>query len=154
MDSSVISAYRALNEAQAAIGRAKTLDEAAAWVASVGNDPHRDGWRLAIDLMRAETYQGLKEWAKAIKIAERLADNPNAPTATIGKLLADCGENAKDWTAAARGCGIVLKTISKEQIKEKVYWQRRLDKATEALRANSAATMDAPAESTISLDEE
>ncbi len=156
--SMVFSAFdrviKACNDAQAPRLAAKTLDEAAVWVEGVGADPHRDGWRLAIDLMRAETYRGLEEWAKAIKIADRLAGTPNVPMAEIGKLLADCGEKAKDWTAAARGCGIVLKTLSKEQAKEKAYWQRRLDKATEGLRANPAASMDAPADSTISLDEE
>ena len=148
---------KACNEAGAPLLAAKTLDEASAWLEGVGTDPHRDGWRLAIDLMRAETFQGLGEWAKAIKIAERLAGAPNASPAAIGKLMADCGENAKDWTAAARGCGMVLKTLDKEQAKERGYWQRRLDKATEELRASqpdSGAAMDANAGATIRLDEE
>ena len=147
---------KACNEAGAPLLAAKTLDEAAAWLEGVGTDPHRDGWRLAIDLMQAETCQGLGEWAKAIKIAERLAGTPNAPPAAIGRLLADCGEKAKDWTAAARGCGMVLKTLDKEQAKDRGYWQRRLDKATESLKAmqSESAAMDASAGATISLDEE
>ena len=159
--SMVFSAFdrviKTCNEAGAPHLAAKTLDEAAAWVETVGTDPHRDGWRFSIDLMRAETFQGLKEWAKAIKVAERLADDPNAPMATIGRILADCGENAKDWTAAARGCGMVLKTLDKEQAKERAYWGRRFDKATEELRnaqPETGSAMDAGAAPSISLDEE
>ena len=144
------------NEAGFPTNAARTLDEAADWVTTIGTDPHRDGWQMQIDLLRAETYMGLCEWAKSIKIAERLADNPNANQAALGKMLADCGEKAKDWTAAARGCSMVYKTLDKEQTKDRAYWQRRLDNASAKLRSKSgsAAEMDASAGSAISLDEE
>ena len=135
---------------------AQVLEEARAWVETLGGDVHRAGWRLAVELQQAETYQRLGEWKKAIRAAEGLADVPDVNPATIGKILGECGEKAEDWIAAARGFGMVLKTIDKEAIKERVYWQRRLDAASARLRATRGGVdMDAtPAAEGISLDED
>ena len=137
---------------------AKVLDAASTWVAGLGNDPHKSGWHLAVELQRARTYQGLGEWRRAIQVASGIADHPDVDRAAVGKVLGECGEKAEDWTSAAIGYNLVIKTIAKESIKERKHWQQLLDRATSKLRGSQTGDpsggMDASGSPRLGLDEE
>jgi len=114
-----------------------TLDDLQKWIASLGGDPQKPGWKALADFRLAEVCRLKGEWKRAVSTAVPLARAEGLNLIEVGGLIGECAEKAGDAVNAAFGDKLALDSLSKEQVKEKAHWQRQFDRVAAAAKKNA-----------------
>ena len=140
----------------------KLLETVSAWLERLGNDVHVPGWRNQVELQRVMLYRQTGNDAKAIKAGLALHDaKAEVALRMVAYAVAECGERAGDWQAAALGYAEAFKRTSKESYKEWVYLQRKVEETAAKLKTvrkskgpDASGGFDGGEAPAISLDED